>query len=560
MGGANTDELLNQILELIQTKQYLKSAELCKQIVNGNDENGMGWYYYFLSLNSKQNISECNITDSLVCDDYLEKAIKYTTGDINEKLREYSKKMKSAYQLLNNANEFTNASEKIEKYLQYAVDEIQEKVKAGLRIVNDAKKINDSDILSLMNYNTTCAKAKLLIEDIFASGIMSKVDGFINEKESSQPIIDKCNERIDDAEVEFEDRKAIEEEIQKDLNDIYREMNAYQSEINGYESSIGSLKGKITFENGKKLFAKDTATKNAIKRNISEYEREISSYQREISKIITQINRLDGKVSNVQLKLDKAKDNTQTAFEKLNEEKQKLQGIYDDLESKKQIVLGDLNVNFDDCYDIAYNVLNGICDNCIKIGNKEELFNYFNSNESFRTVFTSYIFDSNLIKSIYQYVRNVDSNEYSSAIKSLFDSLYDFVNNVGDYKNQDDYLNAKALLYVNNTEEISIVIEKLKDAKQRFEALDGYKDSNELISLATYQLGKCLAFSQPEIAIEYLQSNISYKDSNEIINKCNIYIEQAKVDKKRKMIFYTLIGTAIVTIIIIVAIIINFVR
>ncbi|MBP3200995.1 MAG: hypothetical protein J6M39_05060 [Lachnospiraceae bacterium] len=560
MGNANTESLLNQALELIQTKQFKKSLELCEQITNENPDNGDGWYYYFLALNSKQSISECNISDCLVCDDYLEKAIQYTNGDINTELQEYSKKMQSAYQMLNNSNSFLNANEKIDKYLQYADNEIQEKVKIGFRIINDAKKINDTDIIQLSKYNTTCAKVKLLIDDLFDSGIMSKVDGFINEKEATQPSIDKCNERIENAQEAYDDRKIIEDDLQKDLNGIYAEINSYDVDIKGYDNSISSLKGKIAFENGKKLLAKDQVAKNAIKRNISEYEREIKQCQSEINKIITIINRLDGKAATVQTKLESAKENTSIAYTKLNDEKQKLQDIYDDLESKKQIILGDLNVRFDDCYDISYNQINNICDNNIRIGNKEDLFNYFNANKLFNGIYNSYVFDSNLVKGIYQYVRNVNATEYQSQVQGLLNSLDDFLNNIGDYKNQDDYLMAKSLLFVNNTEEESIVIEKLKDAKQRFEALEGYKDSNELELLSNYQLGKCLAFMNPERAIELLQTNVSYKDSSMIIDKCNIYIEQAKNDKKRKMMFFALVGVAIVVVIVIVTVIMNAIR
>ena len=64
----------------------------------------------------------------------------------------------------------------------------------------------------------------------------------------------------------------------------------------------------------------------------------------------------------------------------------------------------------------------------------------------------------------------------------------------------------------------------------------------------------------PERAIELLQTNVSYKDSSMIIDKCNIYIEQAKNDKKRKMMFFALVGVAIVVVIVIVTVIMNAIR
>ena len=560
MYNEKVDSLIAQVSELINTKEFLKAADVCKQIVEQESENGKGWYYYFLALNSKQKISECNISDSMVCDDYLEKAIQFTSGDINTELKDYKEKMESAFQLLKNGDAFINANEKITKYIKYADEDVQEKVRAGYKIVDDAKKINDSDVNVLMNYDTTCAKAKLLIDDIFNSGILNKVSDFIDVKEDTQPLIDKYNERISDAEENYDDHKAIEDDIQQDLDEVIQEIRSYDSDINGYRGNINKLKGSISVQNGKKLFAKEAADKSAIQRTINELQREINSYEREISKANTKISSLNTKASSIQMKLEKAKDATQVVVDKLNDAKQKLQDVYDDLEAKKQIVLDDLNVIFDDCHNISYKVLNYMCENNIKIDEKEDLFNMFNSTESFNSVFSTYIYDNRIVKNIYQYTRNVSSAEYDSYIKSLFNSLDEFTNNLGDYKNQDDYIAAKDLLFVNGTEEPSIVVEKLKDAKQRFEALNGYRDSKELITTAIYQIGKCLAFTKPADAIEYLQSVTGYNDADKIIEKCNLYITQANIDKKIKTMLYALIAAGVIVVIIIIAIIANAVR
>ncbi len=559
MSNTNNEELVSQAFESINAKDYSNAINSLKSVINNDEKNGNAWFGLFLALNSKQKLEDCCVSDYLTCEKYFSNALDYASGDLVNRLTNFKTKILSIEDFLDEKSKFLNAEMQINSFLKYADETIQTNVSSGYKILNDAKKIDKIDYTLLKNYETTTAKVKLLVEGIAESGILKKINKFSDEKEKMLPEIDKCQEKVAKAHSKLQEAMAKENAARNELNAINRDISNAENELRACQNKINSLERSITSVENKIRNAKEASDKNRFRNQKAQLEKDVNYYDREANKASNVISTLNKKVANMEQKLDNAIEATKEAQDKYDTEQNSLNKIYDELEDKKRIVFSGYNVCYDEFHDTVYAALNKMCDNCMKIESSADLFYSLNNHNVFDAEFKSYIYDEHVVKAINFKVRDNDAQKFVDYIDSLDFSLNEFINNMETYKNEDDYVKGNNLLFAEDNIP-SIVIKKLEDAKSIFEGIASYKESNTLAKLATYQLGLCLVFTKPDVAINYLNSLGNYKESFNLIKKAETYIKQTEADKKDKLILKAIIAGCCIAIIAIIAIIYNAVK
>ena len=559
MSNTNNEELVSQAFESINAKDYSNAINSLKSVINNDEKNGNAWLGLFLALNSKQKLEDCCVSDYLTCEKYFSNALDYASGDLVNKLTNFKTKILSIEDFLDEKSKFLNAEMQINSFLKYADETIQTNVSSGYKILNDAKKIDKIDYTLLKDYETTTAKAKLLVEGIAESGILEKINKFSDEKEKMLPEIDKCQEKVAKAQSKLQEAMAKENAARNELDAINRDINNAENELSACQNKINSLERSITSVESKIRNAKEASDKNRFRNQKAQLEKDVNYYDREANKASNVISTLNKKVANMEQKLDNAIEATKEAQDKYDTEQNSLNKIYDELEDKKRIVFSGYNVCYDEFHDTVYAALNKMCDNCMKIESSADLFYSLNNHNVFDAEFKSYIYDEHVVKAINFKVRDNDAQKFVDYIDSLGFSLNEFISNMETYKNEDDYVKGNNLLFAEDNIP-SIVIKKLEDAKSIFEGIASYKESNTLAKLATYQLGLCLVFTKPDVAINYLNSLGDYKESFNLIKKAETYIKQTEADKKDKLILKAIIAGCCIAIIAIIAIIYNAVK
>ena len=559
MSNTNNEELVSQAFESINAKDYSNAINSLKSVINNDEKNGNAWLGLFLALNSKQKLEDCCVSDYLTCEKYFSNALDYASGDLVNKLTNFKTKILSIEDFLDEKSKFLNAEMQINSFLKYADETIQTNVSSGYKILNDAKKIDKIDYTLLKDYETTTAKAKLLVEGIAESGILEKINKFSDEKEKMLPEIDKCQEKVAKAQSKLQEAMAKENAARNELDAINRDINNAENELSACQNKINSLERSITSVESKIRNAKEASDKNRFRNQKAQLEKDVNYYDREANKASNVISTLNKKVANMEQKLDNAIEATKEAQDKYDTEQNSLNKIYDELEDKKRIVFSGYNVCYDEFHDTVYAALNKMCDNCMKIESSADLFYSLNNHNVFDAEFKSYIYDEHVVKAINFKVRDNDAQKFVDYIDSLDFSLNEFISNMETYKNEDDYVKGNNLLFAEDNIP-SIVIKKLEDAKSIFEGIASYKESNTLAKLATYQLGLCLVFTKPDVAINYLNSLGDYKESFNLIKKAETYIKQTEADKKDKLILKAIIAGCCIAIIAIIAIIYNAVK